>query len=434
MDLQVKSNKVTELRSRFVDFLKSKPEPSAEDYEALQKIDVDLKAAESDYERAAAAQARQEEIERKFAAEREEIEIGIRRPALAPQVEQKKAPDDDVSYDEPLSISRPYALSSLFFSSPAYKAMARASSWPSDSQRFEVKATRRQVISSKAAGDPITTTNFNVIRTETELAEHFFVRSSVYDMVPKVAANASTIRVLRATPLTGTPAAPVSEGGTKPEAQPRWAPVDIPLETIAVWTAVTVQALADVPALRTLIDNDLRAMVLDETEDQIINGNGTPPNLRGLILQATPTAISGDTISATSAAITQMQSTGAGDPTVIILNPTDWQAVRTYGGPMGMYYWGPPTEAGTPRMWGVPVITTPRIAAGSGLVADMRFVTFFQSMGITFIVGWKNDDIIKNLQTIVCELRGALVVRRPEAVIKLTVTAPVAVLKTQTVP
>jgi hypothetical protein len=40
-------------------------------------------------------------------------------------------------------------------------------------------------------------------------------------------------------------------------------------------------------------------------------------------------------------------------------------------------------------------------------------------MGITFIVGLKNDDLIKNLQTIVCEERVSLAVRRPGAFAKV---------------
>jgi hypothetical protein len=57
--------------------------------------------------------------------------------------------------------------------------------------------------------------------------------------------------------------------------------------------------------------------------------------------------------------------------------------------------------------------------AGFALVADFRMATLYQRLGITFIVGLKNDDLIKNLQTIVCEERLALAVRRPGAFAKV---------------
>jgi hypothetical protein len=57
--------------------------------------------------------------------------------------------------------------------------------------------------------------------------------------------------------------------------------------------------------------------------------------------------------------------------------------------------------------------------AGFALVGDFSYATFYQRMGVTFIVGLKNDDLIKNITTIVCELRGTLAVTRPGAFAKV---------------
>jgi len=44
--------------------------------------------------------------------------------------------------------------------------------------------------------------------------------------------------------------------------------------------------------------------------------------------------------------------------------------------------------------------------------------------GVTFIVGLKNDDLIKNQQTIVCEARLALAIRRPSAFVNADIVTP----------
>ena len=64
-------------------------------------------------------------------------------------------------------------------------------------------------------------------------------------------------------------------------------------------------------------------------------------------------------------------------------------------------------------------MTDANLAAGTAIVGDFNYSTFYQRLGITFVVGLKNDDLIKNMITIVCEMRGALALRRPQAFAKV---------------
>jgi signal peptide peptidase SppA len=53
--------------------------------------------------------------------------------------------------------------------------------------------------------------------------------------------------------------------------------------TIAHWLKLQKQSLEDVPALRAVIENRLRYGVQRRLEAQVLNGNGTAPNLRGIL-------------------------------------------------------------------------------------------------------------------------------------------------------
>jgi HK97 family phage major capsid protein len=422
MNLAELEEKVQAKREGFVAFLKEKENPSAEDLETFKRMETDVKAAEDERDRASAFAEQKYLQEEKLLVEREEIKAGLRRP---PQPGAAGAKDSGILESRALDVFN--CLSDIFFASDGFKALYKQGHWPTGDFRFEAPATKSIPLRSldfKAAGDPITTTNFNAIATDMRVAEHYIQQPSVYELVNKMPVTASAYRFIQATfPVTGA-AAPVAEGAVKPEVQLRWAPVTLPVETIAEWTSVTIQALADIPGLRDAIDNDLRGLLLDATDNQLINGTGTTPQLLGLLnVPNTQTqAFATDVITTIASAITKLHTSRAGQATVILMNPTDWQVLRLTN-TNGVYFWGPPTEVGISRVFGVPVVTNNYVPVGVAIVADMRFVTFYQSLGVTFIVGWKNDDIIKNLQTIVCELRGMLGVRRPQAIVEADLTA-----------
>ena len=414
---------VNALRDEFVKAT-SNDTPGADDIERALKLDADLKILEKQYADAQgleqAGEARREAAE-KMRAEADlkaSASSTVNRPPFASGARSEPM-------DETLEAFAPFpgmskSLSDYFVRSDYAKALVKQG-WPSGDVRFEVPL-KREV---KAAGDPITTANFQRIISEDQGIAHPIPEGVVYDLITKVPASASAIRFLTATmPITGD-AAPVAEAALKPEVQLRWAPVTQPLETIAEWTAVTIQALADFPALRQLIDTDLRNILMNKVDDQLLNGTGATPQILGIMntpgvaTQAFVTDIPTTIITA----ITTIITSGNGTPTAILMNAVDWQGVRTSVNAQGVFLWGPPTDQGVMRMWGVPVYAVPRLAAGFAIVGDFRFATIFQSMGVTFIVGWKNDDIIRNLQTIVCEIRLMLALRRPAAFIKADTAA-----------
>ena len=135
----------------------------------------------------------------------------------------------------------------------------------------------------KAAGDPITSTSFGTRYTDLNVLPHAFPPANIIPLIPVVTVTAGNVRYYQATqPMGGTPAF-IAEAAAKPEVQPRWAAVDAPMETIADWTAVTLQALDDLPQLRGVVDSDLRMGLISALDNMLINGTGTTPQIRGIL-------------------------------------------------------------------------------------------------------------------------------------------------------
>jgi HK97 family phage major capsid protein len=83
--------------------------------------------------------------------------------------------------------------------------------------------------------------------------------------------------------VTATGAAEVAEGSTKPEAQISFADTTEPVQTIAVLLPITTRSLQNQPFLRAYINSRLRLFVQMREDAQLLNGNGTSPNLKGIL-------------------------------------------------------------------------------------------------------------------------------------------------------
>jgi HK97 family phage major capsid protein len=105
-----------------------------------------------------------------------------------------------------------------------------------------------------------------------------FIRS----IIPSTPTTGDKFDFLRQTVYTNN-AAPVAAGALKPTSVISLERVEDAVRTIAhLSEAVDRSLLSDMDQLRPFLDGALRLGVLLAEENQIINGNGTPPNLRGI--------------------------------------------------------------------------------------------------------------------------------------------------------
>ncbi len=218
-------------------------------------------------------------------------------------------------------------------------------------------------------------------------------------------------------------AAPVPEGALKPTSDYRWNMKNFPVRTLAHLVKASRQILDDAPALQSLIDAEMRYGLEFAEEAQFLYGDGTGANLLGIIPQATAYsgafALTGET-AIDRIRLAMLQSVLALLPvTGTVLHPTDWAKIETLKDGMGRYLVGDPQGQIAPRLWGLPIVASMAMTAGTFLTGSFRNAAqIFDRMNIEVLISTENnDDFEKNMVTIRAEERLALVVKRPDAFI-----------------
>ena len=199
-------------------------------------------------------------------------------------------------------------------------------------------------------------------------ARRLFVRS----VIPTVAVDSNTVDFVQQTVRTNAAAA-VAAGGTKPTSTYTIARKNTAITTIAhVTEAIDRALLMDFGILSTFLANELRLGVLLAEEDQILNGNGTPPNLRGILNTSgigTTAVGTGSRSEALYHAMTILRLAFF-EPDAVVMHPTDFEAVRLEKDANGDYTFGPPTDDDPRATWSKTIIQSPLIAQGTALVGS----------------------------------------------------------------
>lgn len=233
-----------------------------------------------------------------------------------------------------------------------------------------------------------------------------------------------TVRSLNAATVAENPSA------AKPESDIQWDITNTKVTTIAHWIPASKQILADAPQLQSEIDGELRYGLEFAEEQQLLLGNGVGTNLLGMMPQATPYAApSGVTVPGETRIdrlrLAMLQTTLALYPaTGHILNPTDWASIELTKDTEGRYIWANPAGLLGPTLWGLPVAVSLAMPLNNYLTGAFRYAAqIFDREDANVLISTEDrDNFVKNMVTILAEERLALVVRRPQALIKGTFT------------
>jgi HK97 family phage major capsid protein len=100
------------------------------------------------------------------------------------------------------------------------------------------------------------------------------------------------------------------------------------------------------------------------------------------------------------------------------MNPADWQAVVLTKTTQGAYvYAGPPGSNAPPSIFGIPIIPSPNVPAGTAVVSNFRqAVSLYERENVTVMWGTTGTEFSQNLVSAVCEMRAALTVPQPAAI------------------
>lgn len=245
----------------------------------------------------------------------------------------------------------------------------------------------------------------------------------VHELVSLVPTSAGSVDWHLQTVFTNN-AAETAEGGTKPDGVIKYELQNSVVRTIAVWIPVTTQQLQDVPQVQSLINEDLALMLDQRLESQILTGDGSAPNLRGILNTSgvQTQAKSTDTVlDAIFKGIIKVQHTGYAQPDNALLHPNDYQDVRTLKDSNGNYIMGDPSVVGPMSVFGLGMAISNAETENTGLVGAFRtYARRYRRLGVDIAVGMINDDFVKNQRVILAECREAFVVRRPAAFCKVT--------------
>lgn len=267
------------------------------------------------------------------------------------------------------------------------------------------------------------------------------------DVVTNGTTTSDTVEYVRMTSTTNN-AAPVAEatssaaptapggagalvnnagGGYKPESALAAAKVTTPVRTIAHWIPVTKRALSDAAQIRTLIDAFLRYGLEEELEDQMISGDGTGENFEGLGNVSGVQAQAWDTNALTTArkAKTKVRTVGRSIANAYLLNPADLETIDLLQDNEGRFYFGGPSGVGSASvLWGLPVIETEAVPAGTGYVGDFRkAVLWDREQASIQMTDSHADFFVRNLVAILAEMRAAFGVLQPNAFVEIDLTA-----------
>ena len=245
----------------------------------------------------------------------------------------------------------------------------------------------------------------------------------VADLFAPGTTNSNAVAFMREKTFVNA-AAPVLEGGVKPESALTFEAVTDPVRKIAHWLPVTEEMLEDEPAIASYIDARLTLGVQLVEDDQLLNGTGVAPQLLGITKVPGLGATVGPPVAPATIAdviFQQMMTLAASSylmPDGIVMNPADWAGVALSKTSTGEYMGGGPfSSAVSPSLWGLPVAITPAQAVGFAVVGAFKTgAQIFRRGGIRVEASNSHVDFfIKNLVAIRAEERLVLATYRPSA-------------------
>ena len=215
-------------------------------------------------------------------------------------------------------------------------------------------------------------------------------------------------------------AAETAEAAAYPESTFVFGQQSVPVVKIGDSLPVTDEQLEDVALVESYINARLGFGVRQRLDSQCLIGNGTAPNLRGILnTVGIQTAARGanTVMDALYIAIVNIMLTGRAVATHIVMHPRDFQRVRLMKTADGVYIYGNPLEAGPMRLWGLPIVLNDALTEGTALVGAFtpEWIMLFERRGLDIQMGYVGTQFTAGLRTMRADMRAALAVFRPAA-------------------
>src|SRR5690625_1708267 len=216
-------------------------------------------------------------------------------------------------------------------------------------------------------------------------------------------------------------AAIVPEGELKPLSDIETADGESRAYTYADGFVMTNQTLADDGALVTFMESRIRRHVQGVIEDKILNGTGTGEpegilNTTGTLAQA----FDEDVVTTLARALELFdEHNGTASVQAIVMNPRDVWNLRLLKDTNGNPLLGNPLQQGvTPTPFGVPLVSSTRVAQGTALVGRFDSMNYLELEPLNVLAFNQHEDFARRNKVYVrAESRGRQVFYAPREVV-----------------
>lgn len=247
------------------------------------------------------------------------------------------------------------------------------------------------------------------------------VPQKIEPLIPHIAVTTDSVDYVTVADTIG--AAGVAEAGAIPESKftPTLAKANV--VNVAHYTKITKQLADDAPALAAYINTKMLYGLQNKVENQIVNGNGTAPQLKGLLATGSFTDASAQLTGAKNLfdlllLLQGVAETAAYEPEALVLNPMTWAQLAMEKDSQGRYLLGGPGLAANKSVWGIPVVTSSAVPAGKFIFGNFtQTVTIYDRQQVAVeMTGTNEDDFTHYLYTIRASRRLALAVEVPAGI------------------
>lgn len=300
----------------------------------------------------------------------------------------------------------------------------------SNAARFEVKAdmTMAADYTGVVAGETVVPN----IKFDPSRSTH------IRTLLPIGSTDAQTIRFPKESAYADNAAA-TAQGSTLGQSDFNITATSVNVEKIGTYMRLTEEMLLDTPQLTSYLSARVPGKVLSAEDNEILNGDGSSPNLDGLFTDGAAFSAGSFALAIESAnefdvltvALNQLGLANYQADT-ILLNPTDFHKIVLLKSTANEYLRNQIIQGVQPAIMGVPIVLSTAVTAGKFLVGNLSLATQLwirDGLGIEFSRE-DSTNFRDGFVTVRAQERVALTNYAPNAIVQGTFSTAKAALET----
>jgi hypothetical protein len=230
----------------------------------------------------------------------------------------------------------------------------------------------------------------------------------------------------------------LSEGDTYDASTAKWATYTLTLEKVGDMIPLSEEFMYDNAMFAAELENFLRVNVAIKVDTDLVSGNGTTPNIKGINAQipAYAAAASGITDASIYDLIVKLReaitaSYGSKyNPNVALMNITDINKMKLKKDAQHNYILPPFFDKNGNIVDGITVVECNAFTANTMAVGDSRYGAIYEEPGVTVQTGYATGDFESDMMTIKARRRLNLLIRTADQTGWLKVTDIAAAVTT----